>query len=74
MSDKWVIAKDGINSLCSGESYTIPESDYGLAEIHRIHDRLFLFQIPNFGGSPLFDSDYSTSEVDLILDKAKKLT
>ena len=43
-----------IRGLNHGEYYIIPESDYGRAEVWNINDMLFLFEIPMFGGIPIF--------------------
>lgn len=51
--------KQAILNLKHGEHYIVPESDYGKAEIWRIHDNYLLFEIPTYGGTPIFFCSYS---------------
>jgi len=66
--------KDEILKLNHGESYTIPESDYGKAEVWRIWDDYLLFSIPTFGGTPSFDSSYTLSSIDKLIQTVESWT
>jgi len=66
--------KDEILKLNHGECYTIPESDYGKAEIWRIWDNYLLFSIPMYGGTPSFDSSYKLSSIDKLLQTVESWT
>jgi hypothetical protein len=57
--EKWKIE---IEKLNSGECYTIPESDYGKAEVYFINDVYLLFGIPTFGGEPYFVQHFVADE------------
>lgn len=50
--------KEAILKLKDGESYVVPESDYGRAEIWPKNERYFLFSIPSFGGTPQFEEHF----------------
>jgi hypothetical protein len=50
--------KQGVKILKNGECYTVPQSDYGLAEIWYINDIYFLFGIPLFGGAPYYVDNF----------------
>jgi hypothetical protein len=54
-------------NLKHGEHYTVPESDYGRAEIWFINDRYFLFSIPIYGGQPEFEAFYTVQNIDLMI-------
>ena len=45
---------DEIIKLKDGQCWTWPESDYGLAEIWLKNSTYFLFDIPLYGGEPIF--------------------
>lgn len=49
-----------IEKLQNGQSYIIPESDYGKAEVWMINDYWLVFSIPNYGGDPQFERAYSS--------------
>lgn len=59
--------KEEILKLKHGEKFIIPESDYGKAEVWRINDILILFEIPTYGGEPMFNDTYYTSQIDALL-------
>lgn len=60
--------KEGILNLTIGERFTIPESDYGKAEIWRhSEDVVSLFSISYAGGDPIFERNYNISDVDLLI-------
>ena len=48
-----------LNELKNGEHYVIPESDYGKAEIWLINDIYFVFEIPMYGGDPMYVDSFS---------------
>lgn len=56
--------KEQIENLKDGESYTVPESDYGKAEIWRKNDMYFLFSIPLYGGLPQFEESFPKHRID----------
>jgi DNA-binding ferritin-like protein (Dps family) len=63
--------KDYIENLKHLQHYTWPESDYGRAEIYRINDVYVLFEIPQFGGEPVFNGVFGVFEVDKIIEMVK---
>jgi len=50
--------KKAILELKDGDIYHWPESDYGKAEILKKGNVYLLFEIPSFGGEPIFISHY----------------
>ena len=61
---KKVDHKQNILDLKSGEVYLWPESDYGKAEIWRVHNIFLLFEIPNYGGEPVYEATYHEGYID----------
>jgi hypothetical protein len=61
-----------ITKLKNGESWIWPESDYGKAEIFRIHDCFLLFEIPTYGGKPMFEGGYY--RINQLIDKVNSWT
>lgn len=59
--------KEAILNLKDGESYAVPESDYGKAEIWLKYDRYFLFEIPMYGGRAIFSGTFACSAVDELI-------
>ena len=57
-----------IAGLKHGEKWIWPESDYGKAEIWRLHDTYVLFAIPNFGGEPKACKADSLRGIDNLVD------
>lgn len=45
------------------EHYTIPESDYGKAEVWRIWDNYFVFSIPMYGGTLVFEKSFGKHRI-----------
>jgi len=43
-----------LESLKEGENYIVPEGDYGRAEVYKINDHYIIFEIPLYGGEPVF--------------------
>lgn len=58
-----------IEKLKHGEEWTWPESDYGRADIWRLNDRYFLFEIPTFGGTQMFSGSYWPSKIEELVDE-----
>jgi hypothetical protein len=56
--------KENIEALKDGESYIVPESDYGKAEIWKKYNTYFLFSIPLYGGQPAFNSAWGKHSID----------
>lgn len=56
--------KEQILKLKDGESYIVPESDYGKAEIWLKHGKYFLFEIPMYGGQPMFSEAFPLYRID----------
>lgn len=54
-----------IAKLKDGECWVWPEGDCGKAEIWLKHGTLFLFEIPMYGGEPMFYGSYQRVE-DLV--------
>ena len=68
---------DKINNLKHGESCTIhlhPLNDVGDAEVHRIHQTLFLFEIPMYGGEPVFFGSRHVDKAQEVLDQIELWT
>jgi hypothetical protein len=61
-----------ILNLKDGEVWTWPESDYGKAEIWRKHDVYFLFEIPSFGGQPVYTEAYIKTDIPLLIATVEK--
>jgi len=59
--------KEQILKLKDGECWAWPESDYGKAEIWFKHGIYFLFDIPTFGGYPLYSGSYSRDSLDELI-------
>lgn len=59
--------KDEILKLKNGECYTVPESDYGKAEIWKINYFYFIFSIPMYGGEPQFEKSFRTGQENDII-------
>ena len=56
-----------IKKLKDAESYTVPESDYGLAEVWKKNGWFFLFEIPQYGGEPMYIGSYCEGREDEIV-------
>lgn len=56
--------KENILLLKDGESYVVPESDYGKAEIWFKNNTYFLFSIPMYGGEPCFEMAFPKYRID----------
>ena len=64
--------KESILELRDGESYTVPESDYGKCEIWLKHDRYFLFEIAVFGGDVRFSESFEKGQIDKMIETYNK--
>ena len=60
--DKYEILK-----LETGQCYIVPESDYGKAEIWRINNMYFVFEIPMYGGKPVYSRSYKLDQIDKMI-------
>ena len=60
-------AKQEILKLKDGEVWVWPESDYGKAEIWFKNDIYFLFEIPTFGGKPIWIGAYLREKLPFLL-------
>ncbi len=56
--------KEQILKLKNGECYTVPESDYGRAEVWKINNVYVLFSIPLYGGEPAYEQVYGLHRID----------
>lgn len=65
---------DEIKKLKQGERYIVPEGDYGKAEVWKIHDLYILFEIPAYGGQPMFYRAYHPSELQTMIDTIESFT
>ena len=70
---KTEVRKEILN-LDHGEYYTVPESDYGKANIYRLHDYYILFEIPTFGGEPRYVGSYQLLILDEMIKKIDSWT
>ena len=60
--------KDEIRKLKHGEKFIIPESDYGKGEVWFINDIYVLFEIPMYGGPPMFADTFYWSQIDSLIE------
>lgn len=63
---------EAIRNLKDGESWVWPESDYGKAEIWKKNDHYFVFEIPMYGGDPMYA--LSTDSVNEIVKEVESWT
>lgn len=66
--------KNEILKLDHKEFYVVPEGDYGKAEIWKIYDVYLLFEIPRYGGEPMYVESYRKNEIDLLISDIEKWT
>lgn len=52
----------------------IPKSDYGFAEIYRIHEDILVFLIPEYGGTPALIYTIMNHSIDNMIDKLRSIT
>lgn len=52
----------------------IPESDYGFAEIYRLHDDILVFTIPQYGGEPSFYKSYGLHAIETLVRDLRAIT
>lgn len=60
--------------LKDGEEYTIPESDYGKAEVWLKNGMYFFFEIPMYGGEPQYSFNCSKHNLKEHIDMVYSLT
>jgi hypothetical protein len=66
--------KEEILKLKNGECYTVPESDYGKAEVWKVNNYYVLFSIPTFGGNPAYESTNHETLIDHIVETINSWT
>ena len=66
--------KEQIENLKDGESYTIPEGDYGRGIVWKQYTAYFLFSIPIYGGEPVFHKWYNSLQVDKMIEEFESWT
>lgn len=66
--------KEEILKLKDGECWIWPESDYGRAEIWRINEMMFVFNIPMYGGVPYYHDAYRVVDVDNLIKEIESWT
>lgn len=66
--------KDEILKLQNGQRYIVPEGDYGRAEIWLINDFYFVFEIPMYGGKPVYYNHYYQSKIAEMIKEIDGLT
>jgi len=65
---------NSIQNLKDGDCFIWPQSDYGKAEIWFKNEVFFLFEIPEYGGMPIFSGSFHPSQVDRLIDKVNSWT
>lgn len=66
--------KQEILKLKDGESYIVPESDYGKAEVWLKNEMYFLFEIPTYGGQARYVDNYFIRHIDIMIEKINSWT
>jgi len=64
--------KKKILELKDGEVFVWSESDYGKAEVWLKCNTYFLFEIPTFGGEPLYNSSYIRDNISHLIATVEK--
>ena len=67
-------AKLEILKLKDGESWIWPESDYGKAEIWYKNETYSLFEIPLYGGQPVYSRSFYENNIDELILKVNSWT
>ncbi len=62
------------NTIDFSNMISIPEGDYGFAEIYKIHDTIFVFLIPLYGGKPSYYKSYKRHSIDVLISDLKSIT
>lgn len=65
---------DKIQKLKDGEKYIVPEGDYGKAEVWRINDSFLLFEIPMYGGTPIFNKHFNIYRIKYLIERINSFT
>jgi len=60
--------KTEILALKHKECVIVPESDYGKVEIWRINDMFILFDIPMYGGKPMYYQSFRLNQIDYMIN------
>lgn len=66
--------KPDIEKLKSGESYIVPESDYGKAQVWKVINMLILFEIPFLGGEPIYIASFHKDNIDKLIAEIESWT
>jgi len=66
--------KENILKLKDGETYFIPLGEEAGGEVWKKNDVYFLFEIPQYGGNPMYSSHYSKFRIDELLNVVKGWT
>lgn len=61
--------KDNILKLKDGGKYIVPESDYGKAEVWKVNDVFVLFEIPQYGGTPIYFGTYYRKNIEMLIEQ-----
>ncbi len=61
MDEQFTKYQQDLISLHEGDTWIWPESDYGLAEVHKINNKYKVFAIPTFGGEPYLHGVYDNA-------------
>jgi len=64
MNKEVKMTREKLLKLVHGDCYGVAESDYGKAEIWKIHEDFLLFEIPMYGGTPKFVAGYTKYTID----------
>lgn len=64
--------KQKIKALKHLECWTYPLSDYGRAEVWRMHNNFIVFEIPQFGGTPRFGFGCNENCINYLLREIEK--
>jgi len=67
-------AKQEILKLKDGECWIWPESDYGKAEIWYKNETYFVFEIPQFGGQPMYSYSFNKNNIDGLIHQVNLWT
>jgi len=60
-----------ILNMLEGKSYYFNFSEGGGAEIYKINNLYFLFEVPIYGGLPQYNGKYNITEIDKMIEAYK---
>ena len=66
--------KEEILKLKNNEIYIVTKSDYGKAEIRRIDEGFALFEIPMYGGEPMYVGSYVLKDIYKMIKEIESWT